>query len=84
MTETPFRRLRRSVITLHRAGLLAPVAGMAVMGASTWAMAATAAAFPDAGLALGDIGTCNPLHGDFGCGHGFGCACHLLPPEAIW
>jgi len=54
------------------------------MGASAWAMTAAAAAFPETGLAIGDGGSCNPLQGDFGCGHGFGCACHLLPPESIW
>lgn len=79
MTEPTHRRLRRSVASLHRTGMLAPVAGLAVVGASAWAMAAASAVWPDAALAPGDVGSCNPLAGDFGCGHGLGCACHLLP-----
>ena len=83
MTEPALRRLRRSVASLYRSGMLVPVAGLAVMGGSGWAMAAAAAAWPDAALAQGDFGSCNPLTGDFGCGHGFGCACHLLPTSDL-
>ena len=79
MSEPTLRRFRRSVSSLHRSGMIVPVTGLAVMGASAWAMAAAAAVWPDAAHAAGGFGSCNPLAGDFGCGHGLGCACHLLP-----
>jgi hypothetical protein len=72
MTETTLRRLRRSVASLHRTGLLLPMAGITVM-------AGAAAVFPEAAAASTGFGMCDILQGDLGCGHGFGCACHLLP-----
>lgn len=79
MTETTLRRLRRSINSLHRSGMLVRMAGFAALGGSFWAMSAAAAVWPDAGMAPGEFGSCSPLQGDFGCGHGLGCACHLLP-----
>lgn len=73
-------RLCRSLASLHRTGLLLPTAGLVVMGGSAWAMAAAAAVWPEVARAPGDMGQCSVIDGDFGCGHGFGCACHLLPP----
>lgn len=82
MTQTPLRRLGRSAASLYRSGMLGPMAGLAVMGGSAWAMAAAASVWPEAALTPGEFGSCNPFEGDFGCGHGFGCACHLLPASA--
>ena len=80
MTPDPLlRRAARSAVSLYRNGLLAPVAGLAVVGGSVAAMQALAVAFPEATVLATEIGSCNPLRGDFGCGHGLGCACHLLP-----
>ena len=79
MRESITRRLRRSAISLHRTDMLGPVMGLAALSASATAMAAVAQAFPDAGLAGDGFGMCNPLGSDLGCGHGFGCACHMLP-----
>ncbi len=83
MTDTRLRRLGRSASSLYHSGMLAPVAGFAVMGGSVWAMSAAAAVWPELMPTADGAGMCNPLAGDFGCGHGFGCACHMLPgPEA--
>lgn len=73
------RRAARALVSLHRSGMLAPVAGMAAVGASVAVMQATAVVFPETAALAGEAGICNPLRGDFGCGHGFGCACPLLP-----
>lgn len=76
----PFlRRARRAAVSLQASGLMAPVAGLAVLAGSVWVMSAAAAAWPEAAALAPDPGSCNPLRGDFGCGHGLGCACHLLP-----
>ena len=73
-------RALRSARSLQQSGLLAPVLGLAALGGSMVVMNAVAAAYPEA-QGLGGAGhDCNPLRGDFGCGHGLGCACHLLPP----
>ena len=69
----------RSLSSLHRTGLLAPMAGFAAVGGSMAAMSAVAWAHPDLAALSPAPGMCNPLAGDFGCGHGLGCACHLLP-----
>ncbi len=79
-TDPFLRRAARSAVSLHRSGLLAPVAGLTVVGGSVVAMQALAVAFPETTALAGEIGSCNPLQGDFGCGHGLGCACHMLPP----
>ncbi|MBB4209886.1 hypothetical protein [Roseinatronobacter bogoriensis] len=79
MSETKLRRAGRAILSLHRTGLLVPAAGLAVMGVSAYAMVAVAQAFPETAFAPDGIGQCNPFEGDFGCGHGFGCACHMLP-----
>ncbi|NYS24622.1 hypothetical protein HUK65_06420 [Rhodobacteraceae bacterium 2376] len=52
-----------------------PIAGLAVMALSASALAALASAFPEAAA------QCDPRGVDFGCGHGFGCACHMLPAD---
>ena len=76
----PFlHRATRSAVSLHRSGLLAPLAGLTAVGGSVVAMQALAVAFPEATVLASEIGSCNPLQGDFGCGHGLGCACHILP-----
>lgn len=62
---------------LRRADLLGPVLGVVAMGGAAATMSAVVWAFPEA---AGLPGMCNPFAGDFGCGHGFGCACHMLPP----
>ncbi len=74
------RRAGRSIHSLHRLGLLAPMAGLAAVGGSMAAMSAVAWAHPELAALTPEGGVCNPLAGDFGCGHGFGCACHMLPP----
>ena len=81
----PFlRRAVRSAVSLHRTGLLAPVAGLAVVGGAAATMQALTSLYPEAAMPMVDIGSCNPLQGDFGCGHGLGCACHMLPgPDAF-
>ena len=63
---------------LRRTGLIAPAAGLAAVGGSVAVMAAVAALSPEAVAVVPDLGACNPLRGDFGCGHGWGCACHLV------
>ena len=79
MRETKLRRASRAILSLHRTGFLVPAAGLAAMGVSTYAMMAVAHAFPETAAAPDGFGQCNPFEGDFGCGHGFGCACHMLP-----
>ncbi len=79
MTETRFHRMRRAVISLHRTDMLVPVLGLASVSASAMAMAAVAQVLPETAGLSDALGQCNPLQGDFGCGHGFGCACHVLP-----
>ncbi len=79
MSEIFLSRAARSAVSLHRTGLLAPVAGLAVVGGSAAVLQALAALYPEAAVASADIGSCNVLQGDFGCGHGLGCACHMLP-----
>lgn len=84
MSETSIRRAGRAIRSLHQTGLLVPAAGLAAMGVSAYAMIAVAHAFPDTAFVPDAVGACNPFEGDFGCGHGFGCACHLLPvPDAV-
>ena len=78
--ENVLWRAGRSARSLHRSGLLAPMAGLAAVGASMATMSAVAWAYPELAALTPDTGMCNPLAGDFGCGHGFGCACHLMPP----
>ena len=80
MQDNAVIRMGRAAGSLYRTGLLAPVAGLAVFGGSVWAMAAAAAVWPDTAVVPPGLDSCNPLRGDFGCGHGFGCACHILPP----
>jgi len=79
MSVSPLRRAGLAIISLHRTGLLVPAVGLATMGVSAYAMVAVAHAFPEAASAPDGFGQCNPFEGDFGCGHGFGCACHMLP-----
>ncbi|MGY6549616.1 MAG: hypothetical protein ACXIU7_11535 [Roseinatronobacter sp.] len=79
MTEPTFIRMRRAVVSLHRTDMLIPVLGLSAISLSGYAMAAVAQAFPETALLPDGFGQCNPLMGDFGCGHGFGCACHMLP-----
>jgi len=71
---------------LRARGQLGPAIGLAGVGASALAMATVAFAFPQAapGLsaAMADaLAACNPFAGglgvDSGCGHGFGCSCHV-------
>lgn len=73
-TQTP-SRLRRM------GGVVVPAAGLAAMAVSASALSALAAAFPEAGNMAGLAGSCDPASVDFGCGHGFGCLCHLLPGD---
>lgn len=82
MTEPTYTRLRRAVVTLHKTDMLIPVLGLTAISISGYAMAAVAQAFPETALLPDGLGQCNPLTGDFGCGHGFGCACHMLPDPA--
>ncbi len=79
MKNSALHRFGRAVISLKRTGLLIPAAGMATLGVSTYAMVAVAHAFPETAAGIDGFGECNPFAGDFGCGHGFGCACHMLP-----
>lgn len=79
MKDTVLFRAGRAVFSLHRTGLLVPAAGLAAMGVSAYAMAAVAHAFPEIAFVPDGVAQCNPFEGDFGCGHGFGCACHMLP-----
>lgn len=82
MKNSALHRAGRAAISLHRTGLLVPAAGLAVMSMSAYAMVTVAHAFPEMALSPDGVGQCNPFEGDFGCGHGFGCACHMLPlPE---
>ncbi|MGY6410074.1 MAG: hypothetical protein ACXIUV_03475 [Alkalilacustris sp.] len=84
MSDPVLRRATRAAVSLHRTGLLAPMAGLAVVGASVTAMQALATAFPETAVLASEIGSCNPFQGDFGCGHGLGCACHLLPEPSAF
>jgi len=79
MKDNSLYRAGRAVRSLHRTGLLIPSLGLAAMGASTYAMVAVAHAFPEMAFAPDALGQCNPFEGDFGCGHGFGCACVMVP-----
>ena len=63
------------------AGVIVPAAGLAAMAVSASALSALAAAFPESGALADFAGTCDPRSADFGCGHGFGCICHLWPAE---
>lgn len=58
-------------------GLLAPLMGFAAVGASAALMAGVAAVVPEAASLNAGQGSCAPLPLDFGCGHGWGCACHM-------
>lgn len=79
MSETRLRRAGRAIQSLHLTGLLVPAAGLAAMSVSAYAMVAITQAFPETAFTPDGFGQCNPFSGDFGCGHGFGCACHMLP-----
>lgn len=79
MKISVLRRAGRATLSLHRTGLLVPAAGLAAMSVSAYAMVAVAHAFPEMASSPDGFGQCNPFEGDFGCGHGFGCACHMLP-----
>ena len=82
MNQSTLHRAGHAILSLQRTGLLMPGAGLAVMGVSAYAMVAVAHAFPEVAAAPDGFGQCNPFEGDFGCGHGFGCACHMLPEPA--
>lgn len=58
-------------------GRLAPLLGFAAVGASAALMAGVAAVVPEAASLNAGQGSCAPLSLDFGCGHGWGCACHM-------
>ncbi len=79
MTEPTLHRVRRAAISLHRSDMLVPVLGLSALALSSTALVAVAQVYPDLSLLSGALDQCNPLQGDFGCGHGFGCACHMLP-----
>lgn len=84
MQETILRRAGRAIHSLHHTGFLVPTVGLATIGVSAYAMAAIAHAFPETAMAPEGFAQCNPFGGDFGCGHGFGCACHLMPqPDPV-
>ncbi|MGY6704685.1 hypothetical protein [Roseinatronobacter sp.] len=82
MTGTVLHHAGRAGLSLHRTGFLIPAAGLAAMSVSVYAMSAVALTFPEVALVPDGMTQCTPFDGDFGCGHGFGCACHMLPiPE---
>ncbi|TVS03994.1 MAG: hypothetical protein EA407_04830 [Rhodobacteraceae bacterium] len=71
--------MKRAIVSLHRTNMLLPVMSLTTLSLSAYAMAALAQALPETALAPNGLGECSPMTSDFGCGHGFGCACHLLP-----
>jgi len=81
MPETPPGPTHTLSRTRRIGGLVIPAAGLAAMAVSASALSALAAAFPEAGSMADLAGSCDPASADFGCGHGFGCFCHLLPGD---
>ena len=79
MKDRSYLRMRRAIVSLHRTQMLVPVIGLAAISVSAYAMAALAQAYPETAMLSEGVAQCNPFESDFGCGHGFGCACHLLP-----
>lgn len=79
MLEPSTLRLKRALLSLHRTDMLVPVLGLTAISVSATAMATVAQAFPEAAIAANGFGECNPMTSDLGCGHGFGCVCHMIP-----